>query len=76
MSWGDNPARSPALWRDHARSPRPRDQDRGRSISLTAIELAVMRELVKARGRPLSRAQLLDAAWGGELDVSERAVDT
>jgi len=36
----------------------------------------VMRELMKARGRPLSRAELLDAAWGeGELDVSERAVD-
>jgi DNA-binding response OmpR family regulator len=48
----------------------------GRSISLTSIELAVMRELVKARGRPLSRAQLLDAAWGdGDLEVSERAVD-
>ena len=53
-----------ALWMD------------GRTISLTSIELAVMRELIKARGRPLSRAQLLDAAWGdGELEVSERAVD-
>jgi len=48
----------------------------GRTVSLTSIELAVMRELLKAAGRPLSRAQLLDAAWGdGELDVSERAVD-
>jgi DNA-binding response OmpR family regulator len=48
----------------------------GRIVSLTSIELAVMRELVKARGRPLSRVQLLDAAWGeGELDISERAVD-
>lgn len=48
----------------------------GRVVSLTSIELAVMRELMKARGRPLSRAQLLDAAWGeGELEVSERAVD-
>ncbi|HUJ63251.1 MAG TPA: response regulator transcription factor [Kofleriaceae bacterium] len=53
-----------ALWAD------------GRTISLTSIELAVMRELIKARGRPLSRAELLDAAWGeGELDISERAVD-
>jgi DNA-binding response OmpR family regulator len=48
----------------------------GTTISLTSIELAVMRELVKARGRPLSRAQLLDTAWGdAELEISERAVD-
>jgi DNA-binding response OmpR family regulator len=48
----------------------------GRSLSLTSIELAVMRELIKARGRPLSRVQLLDAAGGeGDLEVSERAVD-
>ena len=48
----------------------------GRTITLTSIELAVMRELLKAAGRPLSRAALLDAAWGeGELEVSERAVD-
>ena len=31
---------------------------------------------MKARGRPLSRAQLLDAAWGdADLEISERAVD-
>jgi DNA-binding response OmpR family regulator len=48
----------------------------GRMISLTSIELAVMRELIKARGRLLSRAELLDAAWGGnDLEISERAVD-
>jgi DNA-binding response OmpR family regulator len=48
----------------------------GKTITLTSIELAVMRELVKARGRPLSRAQLLDTAWGdAELEISERAVD-
>jgi len=49
---------------------------RGKTISLTSIELAVLRELVKARGRPLSRLELLDQAWGEEdLEVSERAVD-
>lgn len=48
----------------------------GKSISLTSIELAVLRELMKARGRPLSRTELLDVAWGeGDLEVSERAVD-
>jgi DNA-binding response OmpR family regulator len=49
---------------------------RGKTISLTSIELAVLRELIKARGRPLSRIELLDKAWGEEdLEVSERAVD-
>jgi len=49
---------------------------RGKTISLTSIELAVLRELIKARGRPLSRIALLDRAWGEEdLEVSERAVD-
>ncbi len=48
----------------------------GKTISLTSIELAVLRELIKARGRPLSRADLLDLSWGeGDLEVSERAVD-
>jgi DNA-binding response OmpR family regulator len=49
---------------------------RGKTIGLTSIELAVLRELIKARGRPLSRIELLDRAWGEEeLEVSERAVD-
>ena len=48
----------------------------GKTIALTSIELAVLRELIKARGRPLSRTELLDLAWGeGDLEVSERAVD-
>jgi len=48
----------------------------GRPHTLTAMELAVMRALVRARGRTLSRGDLLDAAWGdGNLEVSERAVD-
>jgi DNA-binding response OmpR family regulator len=46
------------------------------SIALTPIELAVMRVLMKARGRPLSRVELLDLAWGGrDFDTTERAVD-
>ena len=48
----------------------------GQVIPLTATELAVMRALVRARGRALTRVDLLDGAWGDvELDVSERAVD-
>jgi DNA-binding response OmpR family regulator len=46
------------------------------SVTLTSIELAVMRELVKAGGRPLSRFELLDTAWGRtDLETTERAVD-
>jgi DNA-binding response OmpR family regulator len=45
-------------------------------IALSPIELAVMRALVEAAGRPLSRVELLDVAWDeSELDTSERAVD-
>lgn len=48
----------------------------GKTFALTSIEMAVLRALMGARGRPLSRAELLDTAWGeGELEVSERAVD-
>jgi len=48
----------------------------GTTISLTSIELAVVRELMKAQGRPLSRGDLLELAWGeADLEVSERAVD-
>lgn len=47
-----------------------------KSVPLTSIELGVMRELMKARGRALSRTELLEVAWNeGELEVSERAVD-
>jgi DNA-binding response OmpR family regulator len=45
-------------------------------LALSPIELAVMRALVDAAGRPLSRGELLEAAWGdGELAITERAVD-
>jgi DNA-binding response OmpR family regulator len=48
----------------------------GRGIALTSTELEVMRALMMARGRPLSRGDLLDAVWGdADLEVSERAVD-
>src|SRR5262245_36930028 len=49
---------------------------KGRTISLTSTELEVLRALMAAAGRPLSRAQLLDAVWGGgDLEISDRAVD-
>ncbi len=48
----------------------------GESIALTSTELAVLRILMRAQGRALTRLELLDAAWGAaNLDISERAVD-
>ncbi len=48
----------------------------GRSVALTATELSVVRTLMRAQGRAMSRGELLDAAWGsGNFDISERAVD-
>lgn len=48
----------------------------GQSISLTFTELEVMRALINARGRPLSRGDLLATVWGSDdLEVTERAVD-
>jgi hypothetical protein len=46
-------------------------------IVLTPIEHAVMRELMRAGGRPLSRDALRFNAWGDdELPVDSHAVDT
>lgn len=48
----------------------------GRAVTLTAIEMAVLRALLEAGGKALRRTELLDRAWGeGNLDISERAVD-
>ena len=50
----------------------------GAAVQLTLTELAVLRVLLRARGRTLSRGDILDTAWGDaddELEVSERAVD-
>jgi DNA-binding response OmpR family regulator len=48
----------------------------GQCIPLTSTELSVVRTLMRAHGRAMSRSELLDAAWGsGNFDISERAVD-
>ncbi len=48
----------------------------GRSIALTGTELSVVRALMRARGRTLTRTELLDHAWGSaNFEISERAVD-
>jgi DNA-binding response OmpR family regulator len=50
---------------------------RGRRVRTTVTELWVLTALAEARGRPLSREELLDAAWNVDTpDVRERAVDS
>lgn len=48
----------------------------GQSVALTSTELSVIRTLMRAHGRAMTRGELLDAAWGaGNFEISERAVD-
>ena len=48
---------------------------RGALLELTALEFKLLRTFVQSRGRILSREQLLDQAWGGDVSVTERVVD-
>lgn len=48
----------------------------GKSLDLTATEIRLLIELIKSRGRVLSRETLLDRVWGAECYVTDRTVDT
>jgi two-component system alkaline phosphatase synthesis response regulator PhoP len=47
----------------------------GRPIDLTPIEFKLLDVFIRARGRVLSRDQLMDGAWGHETAASARVVD-
>ena len=47
----------------------------GQPVELTPMEFKLLSVLVRNRGRVLSREQLLDAAWGKEMFLSDRVVD-
>ena len=47
----------------------------GVPVEVTPIELRLLRAFIKARGRVLSRDQLLSAAWDTGVYVTDRAVD-
>jgi len=47
----------------------------GKAVEVTALELKLLEAFIEARGRILSRQQLLDAAWAGDIFVTDRAVD-
>lgn len=46
----------------------------GRSMSLTPVEFRLLQVLVRAKGRLLTRAQLISEAWSGTF-VTDRVVD-
>jgi two-component system alkaline phosphatase synthesis response regulator PhoP len=48
---------------------------RGESSLLTAIEFKLLKALVSARGRILTREQLVAEGWGPGASLSDRAVD-
>lgn len=48
----------------------------GQPINLSALEFRLLEAFVQRRGRLLSRDQLIDAAWGPAVIVTERVVDT
>lgn len=47
----------------------------GRELPLTTIEFAMLRELMRARGRVLSRDALLDRVRGREFELFDRSID-
>ena len=47
----------------------------GRIVELTPLELKLLGEFLARRGRALTRRQLLDAAWGAGVYVTDRVVD-
>lgn len=47
----------------------------GTLLKLSSREFGLLAALVRSRGRPLSRAQLIDRALGRDAEVTDRAVD-
>ena len=48
----------------------------GERVDVTPQELRLLEVLLRNRGRVLTRPQLIDAAWGEGVAVTDRAVDT
>jgi DNA-binding response OmpR family regulator len=47
----------------------------GVPVSLSALEFRLLTAFIRAKGRLLSREQLLDAAWGANVSLNDRVVD-
>jgi two-component system response regulator RegX3 len=48
----------------------------GEPVDLTAQEFRILQVFVRSAGRVLSREQLIEAAWGPGMAITDRAVDT
>ncbi len=48
----------------------------GKAVDLSALDFRLVMALFKARGRVVSREQMIESAWGAESEVSPRTVDT
>lgn len=48
----------------------------GEPVDISATEMRLLTELLRSRGKVLSRTQLLQNAWGYMPNVTERTVDT
>ena len=48
----------------------------GQRVDLTAQEFRLLEVFIRNAGRILSRDQLIDAAWGQGMAITDRAVDT
>ena len=48
----------------------------GRAVDLTAREYALLRFLIEHRDGAVSRSEILEEVWGGEVEVFPRTVDT
>ena len=47
----------------------------GALVDISSLEFKLLTAFIEQRGRLLSRDQLLDAAWGSDVHVTDRAVD-
>jgi len=47
----------------------------GALIEMSSLEFKLLTAFIEQRGRVVSRNQLLDAAWGSDVHVTDRAVD-
>ncbi len=47
----------------------------GTPVELTPLEFKVLAALIEARGRLLSREQLIEQAWGAGVSITDRVVD-
>jgi DNA-binding response OmpR family regulator len=48
----------------------------GRPVDVTALELRLLRALIRNRGRVLTRAQLIQQGWEPHTHIGDRVVDT